>query len=573
MRTPRPQITRKAFRCTALFILLWALLLGVARGNGVTPTNTWINLYSADSSFAGQPVPLGAAIAAFDPQGVQCAEFTVTTVGWYGIMPCYGDDTTTAEDEGAVAGDLLSFAIDGWAATPEPIALNGNPVSPDTGVTWTQNLDRWEVNLRVPTTPTPTPTATATHTPTATPTHTATATSTATPTTTPTPTRTPTHTATATSTATPTATYTPTPTQTFTRTPTPTATATSTATPTATYTPTSTQTFTRTPTPTATTTSTATPTATHTPTPTQTFTRTPTPTATATPTATPTATHTPTRTPTPTHTPTATPSTGQVAGWVFLDLNADGWRQAWETVGIPGVWIHARQGANTYSARSVGATGWYQIIDLPPGAYTVNEDQPAGYTSASPDAVQVAVSANAQRIVNFGETRSTATATATPTATATLTRTATPTATPTLTALPTATATTTPTVTHTPTITPTATPTSSSIEGRVCKDQNQNGACDAGEEGIAGLTIVLNPAPARVLDLRLKWTAITDAHGFYRFVDVVPGAYLLSVQRPAGYWPTSVTSQGVIVGMHETRQASFHLYWPPVHLYLPAMFG
>ena len=525
MRTPRPQITRKAFRCTALFILLWALLLGVARGNGVTPTNTWIDLYSADSSFAGQPVPLGAAIAAFDPQGVQCAEFTVTTVGWYGIMPCYGDDTTTAEDEGAVAGDLLSFAIDGWAATPEPIALNGNPVSPDTGVTWTQNLDRWEVNLRVPTTPTPTPTATATHTPTATPTHTATATSTATPTTTPTPTRTPTHTATATSTATPTATYTPTPTQTFTRTPTPT--------------------------------------------------------ATATPTATPTATHTPTRTPTPTHTPTATPSTGQVAGWVFLDLNADGWRQAWETVGIPGVWIHARQGANTYSARSVGATGWYQIIDLPPGAYTVSEDQPAGYTSASPDAVQVAVSANAQRIVNFGETRSTATATATPTATAmatatataTLTRTATPTATPTLTALPTATATTTPTVTHTPTITPTATPTSSSIEGRVCKDQNQNGACDAGEEGIAGLTIVLNPAPARVLDLRLKWTAITDAHGFYRFVDVVPGAYLLSVQRPAGYWPTSVTSQGVIVGMHETRQASFHLYWPPVHLYLPAMFG
>ena len=58
-------------------------------------------------------MPVGAIVAAFDPQGVMCGQFTVTHVAWYGLMPCYGDDSTTPQDEGAVVGDPLRFTVNG----------------------------------------------------------------------------------------------------------------------------------------------------------------------------------------------------------------------------------------------------------------------------------------------------------------------------------------------------------------------------------------------------------------------------------------------------------------------------
>lgn len=134
-----------------MFVLFWGLAVGVARSNSVTPTNIWVNLYSTNSTLAGQPLPVGAYVAVFDPQGTQCGEFTVHAAGWYGLVACYGDDGMTPQDEGAASGDPLLFKINGQTATTEAIARNGVPVAPGTPVAWTQHGDRWEVNLNVST--------------------------------------------------------------------------------------------------------------------------------------------------------------------------------------------------------------------------------------------------------------------------------------------------------------------------------------------------------------------------------------------------------------------------------------
>lgn len=157
---------------------------------------------------------------------------------------------------------------------------------------------------------------------------------------------------------------------------------------------------------------------------------------------------------------------------------------------------------------------------------------------------------------------------ATPTRTPTITPTATRTPTPT------ATATATPTATHTPTVTPTATRPAAGIVSRVCADQNQNGACDTGEAGITGVTLTLDASADGELGIRREMgTTQTDAHGDYRFADILPGSYLLRVTIPAGYWPTTAIRQEVEIGRSETHLVNFGLYWPPSHHYLPLLFG
>lgn len=114
------------------------------------PDPQWMNLFSGDSTFLGQPVPVGAVVTAHDPEGVQCGEFIVHTAGKYGYMPCYRDDPITPEDEGPEPGEPIAFKINGLPATAVPISLNGTPVDPSTTVTWTGLGDLWEVDLRVP---------------------------------------------------------------------------------------------------------------------------------------------------------------------------------------------------------------------------------------------------------------------------------------------------------------------------------------------------------------------------------------------------------------------------------------
>ncbi len=148
------------------------------------------------------------------------------------------------------------------------------------------------------------------------------------------------------------------------------------------------------------------------------------------------------------------PSTGRVFGWVFIDEDLDGHRNPYppdnETSGISGVTIYLKQGATIVATTSsVFPSGWYVFENVAPGSYTVEEVQPTGYVSTSPNSVPVTVVPNGDHNVDFGEAKPTPTPTPTPTNTPTPT----PTSTPTLTPTPT------PTNTPTPTPTPTSTPT------------------------------------------------------------------------------------------------------------------
>jgi hypothetical protein len=167
---------------------LACLLAGIGgsralRGGHVIPTDSWVDFYSIASTDLGASLPVGAEIAVYDPQGVPCGEFTVSVAGMYGIMPCYGDDPTTSQDEGAVLGDVLHFTVNGRAARTEAVSVNGALVAPDTVVIWSPVQGLWQVNLSTvaqENTATPTPTATATLTSSVTPTVTPSQTSTAT---------------------------------------------------------------------------------------------------------------------------------------------------------------------------------------------------------------------------------------------------------------------------------------------------------------------------------------------------------------------------------------------------------
>jgi hypothetical protein len=144
----------------SLLVLILTLAYGLTWADGVIPTNEWVNFFSANTTFLGQPVPAGAVIAAFDPQGVRCGATPVTTPGKYGLMPCYRDEkppspTPDTVDEGANLGDAISFTINGIPATPVPVTLNGTPAPPSTTVIWTSFSDRWEVDLHVVAPPPP----------------------------------------------------------------------------------------------------------------------------------------------------------------------------------------------------------------------------------------------------------------------------------------------------------------------------------------------------------------------------------------------------------------------------------
>ncbi|MBI5017186.1 MAG: hypothetical protein HZB55_17100 [Deltaproteobacteria bacterium] len=63
-------------------------------------------------SLAGQPAKEGVEVAVFDAQGTLCGASGVDVAnGGSYILQVYGDDPTTAEDEGAVAGDELRLEV------------------------------------------------------------------------------------------------------------------------------------------------------------------------------------------------------------------------------------------------------------------------------------------------------------------------------------------------------------------------------------------------------------------------------------------------------------------------------
>ncbi len=73
-------------------------------------------------------------------------------------------------------------------------------------------------------------------------------------------------------------------------------------------------------------------------------------------------------------------------------------------------------------------------------------------------------------------------------------------------------------------------PTTVSLGDRVWLDTNGNGQQDAGEVGVAGVTVKLINAAGTVLA-----TQTTDANGNYLFSQLAPGQYGVEVTKPTGY--------------------------------------
>jgi len=138
--------------------LIWLFALAGAQADGVTPTTEWINLYGTENTWNGEPLPVGATVAVFRPDGAKCGEIVVTVEGWYGLVPCYGEATellperamSLSQTDANSAKSGLTFTINGLPAGVTPVSLNGTPVPPSTTVAWTSMGDLWQVNLRGP---------------------------------------------------------------------------------------------------------------------------------------------------------------------------------------------------------------------------------------------------------------------------------------------------------------------------------------------------------------------------------------------------------------------------------------
>jgi hypothetical protein len=103
-----------------------------------------------------------------------------------------------------------------------------------------------------------------------------------------------------------------------------------------------------------------------------------------------------------------------IQGIVFEDSDGNGVREPWETAGVPGVTIRIWQRGSLVATAVTDGSGAYVVPGLPTGTTIVEELQPAGYVSTTPDNVALDLMANV--IVDFGELPPVATPT--PTATA-----------------------------------------------------------------------------------------------------------------------------------------------------------
>ncbi len=178
---------------------------------------------------------------------------------------------------------------------------------------------------------------------------------------------------------------------------------------------------------------------------------------------------------------------------VWHDMDADGVQDAGE-VGVPGVLVTLYNAAGAAIATTnTGATGLYKFEDLIPGSYSVGFTPPAGYRISPQDQGGDAADSDADPVSGRA-------------------------------------------------IVTTLDPGEddltwdlgiylpASLGDFVWFDANTNGIQDGGEAGVPGVLVTLyNGAGSAVA------TTNTDATGFYKFAELVPGDYSVGFTAPAGF--------------------------------------
>ncbi|CRK62069.1 internalin, putative [Alloactinosynnema sp. L-07] len=176
---------------------------------------------------------------------------------------------------------------------------------------------------------------------------------------------------------------------------------------------------------------------------------------------------------------------GAITGTVYVDRDGDGVIDVDETGRLGGVTVILRDSAGTEIARTTTAPdGSYEFPNVPQGDYTVEEEQPKGYGSTTPNSVPVTVPAGGGAVVDFGERLG-------------------------------------------------------SIGDRVWSDTDRDGVQDAGEPGVPDVVVILLDGDG------VEVTRTTSGpDGSYRFTDLPEGTYVVTVEPPAGQVLTRPNQSG-----------------------------
>lgn len=172
-----------------------------------------------------------------------------------------------------------------------------------------------------------------------------------------------------------------------------------------------------------------------------------------------------------------------ISGIVFNDINGNGKKDVGEAA-IPGVKIVVDKNRNGIAdagepSAVTSATGQYSFKTTSSGTTSILQILPPGYLATTANPVQVSTTAGATLFANFGDWKA------------------------------------------------------ATIAGNVFNDANGNGKRDAGESGIAGVTIYLDTNNNGHLD-SFELSAVTDSQGNYKFA--VPfGTYVVREVVPTGF--------------------------------------
>ncbi|MBL9135953.1 MAG: carboxypeptidase regulatory-like domain-containing protein, partial [Verrucomicrobiales bacterium] len=185
---------------------------------------------------------------------------------------------------------------------------------------------------------------------------------------------------------------------------------------------------------------------------------------------------------------------GSVTGTVFEDLNGDGSRDAGEP-GLGGVTV-VLVGRSIQRSTTTAGDGTYQFGAVAPGTYSVEETDPIGFSSTTPNLRTINVASAGAASANFGDQAA------------------------------------------------------GTIGGIVFDDLNGNGIQETGEPGLGGVDV-------KLLGTSGQRNAVTSGNGSYLFTGVDPGAYTLEETDPAGFSSTTPNLRTLILTSGAAVTANF----------------